>query len=59
MLGGFVSGLLVAWILQLFGVGNMVLDVFQPFTIVKLTLSHYYIGFGLIGFISGAITIRL
>lgn len=55
MLGGFIGGLIVAWILSLFGVDAMILEVVQPFVeTVKLTNSHYYVAFGLIGLIGGA-----
>lgn len=55
MLGGFIGGLFVAWVLSLFGVNTIILEVTQPFikTII-LTNSHYYILFGLIGLIGGA-----
>lgn len=54
MLGGFISGLFVAWFLSLFNVDTMVLEVLQPFTDITLTSSYYYIGFALIGLIGGA-----
>lgn len=54
MLGGFVGGLIVAWVLSLFNVDTMVLEVFQPFTDITLTSNYYYIGFALIGLIGGA-----
>lgn len=55
MLGGFIGGLIVAFILSLFGVNVMILEVAQPFMkAVTLTNSHYYILFGLIGLIGGA-----
>jgi len=55
MLGGFVAGLITAWILSLFGVNTIIIEVMQQ--LVKniiLTNSHYYIIFGLIGLIGGA-----
>lgn len=55
MLGGFISGLIVAWILSLFGVDHMLIDVIQPFTAITLTTSHYYIFFALLGALGGAI----
>ena len=59
MLGGFIGGLFVAWILSLFHVNVMIIDVVQPFVkTVVLTNSHYYIAFGLIGLIGGAFTRR-
>ncbi|WP_154668796.1 hypothetical protein [Niameybacter massiliensis] len=54
MLEGFIGGLIVAWLLSLFGVDHMVLEVCQTFTEVQLTTSFYYIGFALIGLIGGA-----
>lgn len=54
MLDGFVGGLIVAWILSLFNVDSMVLEVCQSFTDIQLTTSYYYIGFALIGLIGGA-----
>lgn len=55
MLGGFVGGLIVAWILSFFNVNIIVLQVMQPFfNTVILTNSHYYVFFGLIGLISSA-----
>ena len=55
MLGGFISGLIVAWILSLFGVNGIILEIAQPFIkTIHLTNSHYYILFGLIGLIGGA-----
>lgn len=53
MLGGFVGGLLVAWILSFFGVDNMLIDVIQPFTTVALNVSQYYVAFGVLGMIGG------
>lgn len=54
MLGGFVSGLLVAWILTWFDVNIMILEVAQSLIDVNLTTSHYYILFGMIGLVGGA-----
>ena len=55
MLGGFISGLIVAWILSLFGVNGIILEVSQPLIkTIHLTNSHYNILFGLIGLIGGA-----
>jgi hypothetical protein len=56
MLEGFVGGLIVAFILSLFCVDEMIIEVLQPFVkTVTLTGSHYYIMFGLIGLIGGAL----
>jgi len=54
MLDGFITGLLTAWFLNLFGVGRMVIEVLQCFTDVTITYSHYYIIFAVIGLIGGA-----
>lgn len=54
MLEGFVGGLIVAWILSLFYIDIMVLEVCQAFTDTQLTTIYYYIGFALIGLIGGA-----
>lgn len=54
MLGGFLSGLLVGWILSLFNVDKMMIEVLQPFIPVCLTTSHYYMTLGMIGLIGGA-----
>ena len=53
MLGGFVSGLIIAWILSLFGIDHMLIDVVQPFVTITLTTNHYYIFFALIGMLGG------
>ena len=55
MLEGFIGGLIVAFILSLFGVDKMLIEVIQPFfTAVTLTKSHYYLAFAIIGLIGGA-----
>lgn len=51
---GFVGGLIVAWILSLFKINIMFLEVLQPFTSIDLANSHYYVLFGMIGLIGGA-----
>lgn len=56
MLGGFCSGLIVAWILSFFGVNEIMIEIIQP--LVKeiiLTDAHYYLFFALIGLIGCAI----
>lgn len=55
MLGGFISGFIVAWILVEFNVHTMVIEVIQPFTSTELTTSHFYVALGLIGLIGGAL----
>lgn len=53
MLGGFIGGLIVAWILNLFGVGSMIIEVVQPHVETVLTNNHYFVGMGLVGMLSG------
>lgn len=54
MLGGFIGGLIVGWVLNWFHVADMIIDVAQPFIGVELTHSHYYVLLGMIGLIGGA-----
>lgn len=54
VLGGFVGGLFVAWILTWFDVDLMVLEVIQPFIDIQLTTSHYYILIAMIGLVGRA-----
>ena len=54
MLGGFIGGLITAWILSLFNINGMLIEVIQPMTSVVLTNSHYYVFIGMIGLIGGA-----
>lgn len=57
MLGGIIDGLLTAWILSLFGVDDICIDVLQPFIKnIELTTNHYYFVFGAIGCIGGLIS---
>lgn len=52
MLGGIISGLIVAWILSLFNVDVILINAIQPFiSSVQLTNAHYYTLFALIGLI--------
>lgn len=44
-----IGALIIAWFLSLFGINEMLIEVFQPFAQVKLTNSHYYVVFLLIG----------
>lgn len=54
MLDGIIYGLIVAWILTIFNVDNICINVLQPFfTNVKLTTDHYYFAFGVFGLIAG------
>jgi hypothetical protein len=54
MLNGFIGGLLVAWILSWFGVDNMVIRSVAEIFKVGMSVSTYYISFGIIGLIGGA-----
>jgi len=55
MLEGIVGGLIIGWILSIFGVNNICIEVLQPFINIPLTNSHYYFVFGLLGCIGGLI----
>ena len=58
MLSGFLSGLITAFVLSLFGVDHMFIEVMQNFTLgLPLTTSHYYMFFGFIGLLGGAFRI--
>lgn len=52
---GILGGLIVAYVLNLFHFGEMLIEVFQPFTVIALTSSTYYCFFGLLGLIIGII----
>jgi hypothetical protein len=54
MLGGFVGGLIVAWILSLFGVDSMIITSAKEICNITMSISTYYISFALIGLIGGA-----
>jgi hypothetical protein len=54
MLGGFVGGLIVAWILSLFGVDSMIITSAKEMCNITMSISTYYISFALIGLIGGA-----
>ena len=57
MLGGIISGLIVAWILTIFNVDSICINVLQPFfTNVKLTTDYYYFAFGVFGLIAGIVS---
>lgn len=58
MISGFISGMITAFILSLFGVDHMFIEVMQNFTLgLSLTTSHYYMFFGFIGLLGGAFRI--
>ena len=54
MLGGFVSGLIVAWILSWFNVDSMIINSAREMFQASMSISSYYVCFGLLGAISGA-----
>lgn len=49
MVYGIFGGLIIAFILALFGFDDMVIEVAQDFSPIKLTSSHYYVAAALIG----------
>lgn len=55
MIGGILYGLLCGWILTLFNVDDICIEVLQQFISFELTTAHYYFVFGLIGMIYGII----
>lgn len=56
MLGGLLEGLIAAWILTLFNVDQIFIDVLQPFIAqVELTTTHFYFVLGLLGLVGGLI----
>jgi hypothetical protein len=55
MIGGILYGLLCGWILALFNVDNICIEVLQPIIPFVLTTAHYYFVFGLVGMIYGII----
>ena len=58
MISGFISGMITAFILSLFGVDHMFIEVMQNFTLgLPLTTSHYYMFFGFIVLLGGAFRI--
>ena len=55
MISGFLAGAITAFILKLFGINVIFLELIQPFfDTITLTDSHYYIIFGVIGAIGSA-----
>lgn len=56
LLGGILEGLIATWILVQFDVDKICIEVLQPFiNQCKLTTSHFYFVFGIIGFMIGCI----
>ncbi len=56
MLDGIIYGLIIAWILSVFNVDNICINVLQPFFDVKLTTDHYYFTFGVIGLVASILS---
>lgn len=54
MLEGFVGGLFTAWVLTWFGVDKMIIESLYEVFDVSISVSVYYIGFGIIGLVGGA-----
>jgi len=48
---GIIEGLIAAWILSLFRVELIFIDVIQDFVKFEITTSHYYFIFAVIGLI--------
>ena len=55
MIGGILYGLLCGWILTLFNVDNIYIEVLQPIVPFVLTTSHYYFVFGFVGIVYGIV----
>ena len=55
MLTGLLAGVLTGWVLSLFDLHLTVIEFIQRFTDKHLTITDYYIIFGLIGLIYNAI----
>ena len=51
MICGILYGLLCGWILALFNVDNICIEVLQPIVPFVLTTAHYYFVFGVVGLI--------
>ncbi|MBC7088059.1 MAG: hypothetical protein H5T96_06165 [Tissierellales bacterium] len=55
MLGGFLIGIFVAWILSFFGVDSMIIQGLYELFNIEITSAGYYTLFALIGLVGGAI----
>ena len=55
MLGGFLIGIFVAWILSFFGIDSMIIQGLNELFKLEITSAGYYTLFALIGLIGGAI----
>lgn len=55
MISGILYGLLCGWILTLFNVDNICIEVLQLIVPFVLTTAHYYFVFGVVGSIYGII----
>lgn len=53
MISGILYGLLCGWILTLFNVDNICIEILQPLMPFTITIAHYYFVFGLIGLLYG------
>lgn len=51
MIVGILYGLLCGWILTLFHVDDICIEVLQPFIPFIITTAHYYFVFGICGLI--------
>ena len=49
MISGILYGLLCGWILTLFNIDSICIEVLQPLIPFTITVSHYYFVFGLVG----------
>ena len=57
ILFSILCGLLMGWVLTLFGADNALINVLQPFLPqIELTIQHYYVAFGILGLILGVIS---
>lgn len=54
MIGGMLTGLIVAWVLTFFDINKICIEVLQPFCKITLTDAHYYFALGFLGMIAGA-----
>ena len=52
MLNGILYGLICGWILALFHVDEICINVLKDFVPITLTTDHYYFVWGIIGLLS-------
>ncbi len=55
MIGGLIGGLIVAWLLSIFGVDNFIIQGLNELTGSTISNAGYYTIFAIIGTIGGAI----